>query len=50
MSEETVTITKADYESLQASSRMLIALEVAGVDNWLGYDGALDLFEAMNNN
>jgi len=39
---ETVTITKAEYEGLLAESRLLNALEGAGVDNWEGYCYAMD--------
>ena len=35
--EETVTISKALYESLKVDSRKLLELEWAGVDNWDGY-------------
>jgi len=40
MQEETITITKAEYESLIKSVLWLDALEAAGVDNWCGYDEA----------
>ena len=39
---ETVTITKEEYASLLASEEMLLALEGAGVDNWDGYEFALE--------
>lgn len=41
--EETVTISKSEYESLLKDSEWLTCLEVAGVDNWQGYDYALEL-------
>lgn len=44
--EETVTITQSEYEGLVADRRMLTALEVAGVDNWSGYDYAVEHFES----
>lgn len=45
MKEELVTITKAEYESLQEDSKFLSALQSAGVDNWGGYDFAVELCE-----
>jgi len=39
----TVTITLEDYAELQAASDKLDALEAAGVDNWEGYDFAMDI-------
>ena len=43
MSEETVTISKKEYESLKEDSRWLSCLEDAGVDNWDGIDYASEL-------
>ena len=43
MSEETITISKKEYESLLQDSKKLSALEGAGVDNWQGYDEAMEL-------
>ena len=42
--EEKVTITKKEYEELLDSQKMLNALESAGVDNWEGYDFAMELY------
>lgn len=42
--EETVTITKSEYEALLQDSAMLGELEAAGVDNWEGYELALEDF------
>lgn len=42
---DTVTITKEEYDSLLASERMLLALEGAGVDNWDGYEFAVESLE-----
>ena len=42
---DTVTITKEEYDSLFASEKMLLALEGAGVDNWDGYDFAMESLE-----
>jgi len=41
--EEMVTITKKEYNSLCEDSAKLTALECAGVDNWSGYDFAMDI-------
>jgi hypothetical protein len=43
MSEETVTIPKTEYESLQKEAKFLEALRAAGVDNWEGWDYAIDI-------
>jgi hypothetical protein len=45
--EETVTISKKEYESLLEDSKKLTALENAGVDNWEGYDYARELMQEM---
>jgi len=37
----TVTITVDEYERLLEDSRILLALQGAGVDNWEGYDYAM---------
>lgn len=42
MSDETVTISKKEYESLKEDSDVLNALRAAGVDNWEWYDDALE--------
>ena len=41
---ELVEITKEEYSKLLEDQRWLQALESAGVDNWEGYDWAVDLF------
>ena len=41
---ETVTITKEEYESLLQDRKWLQALESAGVDNWEGYDFAREIY------
>lgn len=43
MNEEMVTITKTEYEKLIENSKWLSCLEAAGVDNWDGYDFALEI-------
>ncbi len=45
MSEETVTISKKEYEELLEDQKFLDALKGAGVDNWEGYDYAFELME-----
>ena len=40
-----VTITREEYERLQRASEFLDCLEGCGVDNWVGYSDAVDLFE-----
>ncbi len=40
---DTVTITKAEYESLVENAAWLSCLEDAGVDNWSGIDFASDI-------
>ena len=42
MDNETVTISKEEYDDLLDSQLMLSCLESAGVDNWDGYDYAID--------
>ncbi len=42
MPEPTVTISKTLYDQLVADSEFLEALKGAGVDNWEGYDHALE--------
>ena len=45
MSDETVTISKAQYDDLIADQKFLCALIACGVDNWDGYDMAQDMIE-----
>ena len=45
--QDTITIPLAEYLSLQEQSTFLLYLRGAGVDNWDGYDYAI---EAMENN
>jgi len=37
MQEETITITKAEYDDLVRDQKFLNCLRRAGVDNWEGY-------------
>lgn len=41
MPDEMVTITKIEYDELLEDSKILSALQGAGVDNWQGYDDAM---------
>ncbi len=43
MDEETITITKSEYDRLVKDSEWLDCLEAAGVDNWQGFDDARDI-------
>ena len=42
---ETIEITRAEYEQLKDDAKFLAALRAAGVDNWNGYDYAMELLE-----
>lgn len=46
--EEMVEITKAEYELLLATAKFMDCLESAGVDNWEGFEYALDLYNEEN--
>lgn len=43
--EESVNITLEEYKQLKQDSLKLEALEGAGVDNWEGYDDAMEMME-----
>lgn len=42
-----VVISVNEYNKLLEDSRLLSALQGAGVDNWQGYDQALTILEEM---
>lgn len=42
MSEEMITLTKEEYDELRRDSDILNSLYAMGVDNWPGYDEAMD--------
>ncbi len=42
---DNVTITREEYDNLLEDSKVLQALENAGVDNWEGYDFAMEEVE-----
>jgi hypothetical protein len=41
---EMVEITKEEYERLLEDSEKLSCLEACGVDNWQGYDDAMEMY------
>ena len=41
---EMITIKKSYYDELMKNDLKLSALDAAGVDNWNGYDDAMDIF------
>lgn len=41
---ELVIVSKLEYEGLKDACRYLDCLREAGVDNWVGYDYANDLY------
>jgi hypothetical protein len=41
-----VVVTFKEYEELQRDRRLLSALKAMGVDNWEGYDAAVDIFNS----
>jgi len=43
MSNETVTILKSEYDQLVEDSELLNCLTACGVDNWDGWDSAIDM-------
>ena len=47
--EEMVTITKKEYEEIKEEAEIYRALRAVGVDNWDGWDFAMDLLEEWNN-
>jgi hypothetical protein len=47
MEEPTITITVKEYDELCEAYDKLLALENAGVDNWDGYDLAMESMEEM---
>ena len=45
--EETITISKKEYEELLEDQKLLQCLQGAGVDNWSVYDDAMEMMEEM---
>ena len=50
MQEKTITITEREYAELQEDSAFLNCLRNAGVDNWEGYEFALEEFHELGGN
>jgi len=44
---ETVTIPKGEYYRLLEDKDYLACLETCGVDNWQGFDDAIDMFSKI---
>lgn len=42
-----ITISKKEYESLLEDQKLLQCLQDAGVDNWSGYDYAIEMMKEM---
>lgn len=42
--EETVIISREEYDQLRRDSELLGCLEACGVDNWCGWDDAMEMF------
>jgi hypothetical protein len=49
MSIDMVSISNDRLQELLKAEAKLIALEAAGVDNWEGYDEAMEILEEMEN-
>jgi hypothetical protein len=47
MTEDTITINKREYNQLLKDQLMLQALEETGVDNWSGYDDAVECYQEL---
>jgi hypothetical protein len=47
---ETVTIPKEEYEELLNDSHILSCLQNTGVDNWCGWDDAMELYHKEEQN
>lgn len=42
MEDETITISQKEYDMLKKESEYMAALQKYGVDNWDGYDDAIN--------
>lgn len=45
LKKEMITISNDEYEKLLEDSKFLTALMAAGVDNWDGYEYAIDMVQ-----
>lgn len=43
-----ITIPQERYEELLQAEEVLQALREAGVDNWIGYEDAMDILDEWN--
>ena len=43
---KTITISEEEYNDLLDDAEFLSALRMAGVDNWDGYDEAIDIYQS----
>lgn len=43
---KTITISVEEYNELLDDAEFLNALRMAGVDNWDGYDEAIDIYQS----
>lgn len=43
---EMITITREEYEQLLDDRECLSCLKAAGVDNWEGYDYAMEMYDS----
>ena len=43
---KTITISVEEYNDLLDDAEFLRALRMAGVDNWDGYDDAIDIYQS----
>lgn len=50
MSDESVTITKEEYQQLKDDSLKLSCLYQGGVEDWNWYDEAIELYESQKEN
>jgi hypothetical protein len=46
--EKLITITQEEYNMLLDRDARLSALECAGIDNWSGYDYAMEIYREGN--
>lgn len=47
---DTIEINKEEYQELVRAQMKLESLEAVGVDNWEGYDAAMEILDHLLNN
>jgi hypothetical protein len=47
MEQKLITISKAEYDYLKSTALLLNLLEQAGVNNWEGYEDAVEIHESI---